>query len=169
MKLNLVMSALLSHLVLGWTTAHAAPALTNSVSTNRVLRIDPSSMPVAGGKATLTIGALQRVAGVYTGGYQIDVFPYVYKSEKGRLAMVVSDESIATVSRGMVAAIIGTATTIGKGGRTRKIDATATPSGTDHGTLKLWFMAGARKMIFETTYRFAEKESAPIPANPKEP
>ena len=38
--------------------------------------IDPSSMPVDAGKATLTIGALQRADGVYTGNYKITVFPW---------------------------------------------------------------------------------------------
>ena len=32
-------------------------------------------MPVAAGKATLTIGPLQRTNGVYTGDYKLKVFP----------------------------------------------------------------------------------------------
>jgi hypothetical protein len=140
-----------------WASTIAAPPSTNSASTNRVLMIDPSSMPVAAGKATLTIGALQRADGIYTGGYRINVSPYFYKNEKGKLNIVVSDESMAKISRGKVAAITGTATTSGQGGATRHIDATATPASEDHGTLKLWFMSGDRKMIFEPAYHFAEK------------
>ena len=148
----------LALLATGWGDTHAASASTNSAPTNRILMIDPSSMPIAAGKATLIIGALQRVDGVYTGDYKLKVFPYFLKNEKGRLAIVVSDESLAEINQGKVAAIIGTATTTtsGKGGRTRHIDATATPADINRGTLKLWFTtAGNRKMIFEPAYHFA--------------
>lgn len=134
----------------------AAPPATNSASANRVLIIDPSSMPIAAGKATLTIGSLQRTNGIYSGDYKVSVSPYFFKNEKGRLAITVSDESLAKANQGKVVAIIGTATTSGKDGLTRHIDATATPANLDHGKLKLWFMSGDRKMIFEPTYHFAE-------------
>jgi hypothetical protein len=148
------MTALLALLAPLWASAVAAPP-----STNRVLMIDPSSMPVAAGKATLTIGALERGDGVYTGGYRINVSPYFYKNEKGKLNIVVSDDSMAKISRGKVATITGTATTSGAGGKTRHIDATATPANNDRGKLKLWFMSGDRKMIFEPAYHFAEKQT----------
>src|SRR5580658_7480908 len=130
-------------------------ASTKSAPNNRILLIDPSSMPIAAGKATLIIGALQRTNGVYSGDYKIKVAPYFFKSEKGRLAIIVSDQSLAAINKGKVAAIIGTSTTSGKDGKTRHIDATATPANIDHGKLKLWFMAGDRKMVFEPAYHFA--------------
>ena len=115
-------------------------------------------MPVAAGRATLIIGALQRADGIYSGDYKIRVFPYFLKNEKGRLAIVVSDESLAEINQGKVEAIIGTATTSGKGGRSRHIDATATPADINHGTLKLWFTtAGNRKMIFTPAYHFVRE------------
>jgi hypothetical protein len=132
----------------------AAPASTNSSATNRILMIDASSMPIAGGKAILTIGVLQRADGVYSGDYRIKVFPYFLKNEMGRLAIVVSDESLTEINQGKVAAIIGTATTSGKDGRSRHIDATVTPADINRGTLKLWFKAGNRNMIFEPAYHF---------------
>jgi hypothetical protein len=140
----------------------AARASTNSVSTNQTLMIDPSSMPVGAGKATLIIGALHRVDGVYRGNYKIKVFPWFLKNENGRLAIVVSDESLAKLNQGKVAAITGTATTNGKGGRSRPIGVTATPADIHHGHLKLWFMAGARKMTFEPAYHFAGKNTSAI-------
>jgi hypothetical protein len=137
-----------------------APISTNSAPASRILMIDPSSMPVAGGKATLIIGALQRVDGVYSGDYTIKVSPYFFKNEKGRLTIVVSDESLAKINQGKITAIIGTATTSGKGGRSRHIDATATPANINHGMLKLWFISGNRKMIFEPAYHFVENGTA---------
>src|ERR1035438_6216995 len=82
----------------------ASPASTSSAPTNKTLMIDPSSMPVDAGKATLTIGALQRADGVYTGNYKITVFPWFSKNEKGTLAIVVSHSSLAKINQGKVAA-----------------------------------------------------------------
>jgi len=154
---------LLIFLAVIWGEAHAAPAPTNPVAASRALMIDPSSMPITSGKATLIIGALQRTNGVYSGDYRIKVFPWFLKSEKGRLAIVVSDASLAEVTHGKVATIIGTATTTGNG-RSRHIDATATPADFNRGKLKLWFMAGTTKMTFEPAYHFAGKEPAMVSA-----
>jgi hypothetical protein len=153
---------LLALLTAAGSGVHADSSLTNSAADNRMLMIDPSSMPVAAGKATLTIGPLQRADGVYTGDYKLKVFPYFLKNENGRLAIVVSDASLVAVSQGKVAAITGTATTSGKDGKSRPIEATATPVDINHGTLKLWFTAGGRKMIFEPAYHFAGKETAAV-------
>jgi hypothetical protein len=154
--------ALLALVAAGWCDTHAAPDSTNSASTNRILVIDPSSVPIAAGKATLTIGTLQRADGVYSGDYKIKVSPYFWKNEKGRLAIVVSDESIAKIRQGKVVTIIGTATTSGKGGMIRHIDATATPANINRGKLKVWFASGDRKMIFEPAYHFSEKETEAV-------
>ncbi len=106
--------------------------------------------------------------GVYSGDYKIKVFPYFFKKEKGRLAIVVSDESLAMLNQGKVTTIMGTATTSGKGGVSRHIDAIATPADINRGTLKLWFAAGEREMIFEPAYHFAGKGTAALPAQGNE-
>ena len=161
-------TVLLVLFAVGWGDVHAVPASTNSAAGNRILMIDPSSMPVDAGKATLTIGALQRTNGVYAGDYKLKVFPWFLKNEKGRLAIVVSDASLAEASQGKVVAIIGTATTSGNGGKSRPIEATATPVDSNHGTLKLWFTAGSRKMIFTPAYHFAGNGTAVILARTTE-
>lgn len=148
---------LLALLAAGWGGTHAATLSTNSAAASRILIIDPSSMPVAAGKAILIIGVLQRADGVYSGDYKIKVFPYFFENEKGRLAIVVSDASLTGLDQGKVTTIIGSATTNGKGGLSRHIEATATPADINRGTLRLWFItAGNRKMIFEPAYHFAE-------------
>jgi hypothetical protein len=116
-------------------------------------------MAITAGKVTLTIGSLQRSNGVYLGEYHITVSPYFFKNEKGKLAIIVSDESLAKISHGKVAAIIGTATTSGKGGESRHIDATATPADPNRGKLKLWFKGGNRVMIFEPAYHLAGNDT----------
>ena len=70
----------------------------------------------------------------------------------------------AAANQGKVVAITGTAITSGKGGKRRPIAATATPTDNNHGTLKLWFTAGDRKMIFTPAYHFAEKGTSAVPA-----
>jgi hypothetical protein len=154
MKQLIILLAMLAPLGAGIL---AAPPLINSPPTNRVLIIAPSSTAVPGGKATLSIGPLKRTTDIYAGDYQMKVSPYFFKGEKGKLAIVVSAESLAKVSQGRTAEVTGTATTNGKGGPTRRIDATATPSDTNRGALKLWFISGDRKMVFNTSYHFGEK------------
>ena len=155
---------LLTLLAAVWSAALAASADTNSAVADRTLLIDPSSMPVAAGKATLTIGPLQRTNGVYTGDYKLNVFPYFLKNQKGRLAIVVSDASLVEASQGKVVTIAGTATTAGKNERSRPITAVATPIDGNHGKLKLWFTAGGREMTFTPAYHFAGKATDPVGA-----
>jgi hypothetical protein len=123
--------------------------------------IDPSSVPVAAGRATLTIGSLQCTNGIFSGDYKIKVFPYFFKNEKGTMSVFVSDATLAEIDQGKVADITGTATTSGKGGRTRHIEATVTPADINHGTLKLSFTTVTnRKMLFEPAYHFAGNRTA---------
>jgi len=116
--------------------------------------VDSCSTPVAAGKATLIIGPLQRTNGTFIGEYRLKVFPYFFKNEKGRLVIIVSDETLADASPGKVVAITGTATSDGKKGKSWPIEAIATPVDMDHGGLRLYFMAGNRKLIFESNYHF---------------
>jgi len=144
---------------MAWSSALAAPPAAPVVATDQTLLIDPCSAPVAAGKATLIIGELHRTNGVYRGNYKLKVFPYFYKNDSGRLAIMVSDENLAEVNQGKTVAVIGTATTSASSGRTRHIEATAKPAGTNSGTLTLWFTAGERKMTFTSTYHLAEPGS----------
>lgn len=134
--------------------ACAASVETNSATPDRILLIDPSSMPVAAGKATQTIGPPQRTNGVYAGDYKLKVIPYFWKNETGRLAIVVSDAELAGIGQDKIEAITGTATTSGNGGKSLPIAATATPVDPDHGKLKLWFSAEKKKMPFEPACQF---------------
>jgi hypothetical protein len=162
-------TVLLALLAIGWSAAFAAPASTNSAAENRILMIDPSSMPVDAGKATLTIGALQRTNGVYSGDYKLTVFPWFLKNEKGTLAIVVSDASLAEASQGKVVTITGTATTSGKSGRTRQVEVTATPTDSNHGMLMLSFTTVKnRNMIFKPAYHFAGNGTALVVAQAAE-
>ncbi len=147
---------LLALLAGGWIPVLAAPASTNSPAANRILLIDRSSMHVEAGIATLTIGPLERTNGVYTGDYKLTVFPWFSYNEKGTLAILISDASLAEANQGKVVTITGTATS--KSGNCWPIVAIATPVDKEHGTLKLWFMAASRKMIFTPAYYFGASD-----------
>jgi len=143
---------LLALLPAAWGQARLS---TNSAAINRILMVDASSMPVAGGKATLIVGLLRRADGVYTGDYKLKVFPYFLKNDRGRLAILASDDSMTEINVGKITEISATATS-GKDARSRPIAATVRPADVNHGTLKLCFTVGGRKMIFEPAYHFAE-------------
>ena len=70
------MLILLAMLPAGWSQAQSGLLSTNSTAANRILMVDPSSMLLTLGKATLTIGPLRLTNGVYTGNYKLKVFPY---------------------------------------------------------------------------------------------
>ena len=141
------------------TNVFAASA-TNVVSTNDVLMIERCSSSVAGGKCKLTIGPLRPAGDIYAGDYAIRVSPYFFKNGDGKLAIVITRESIDKASRGLAVEITGTATENGKGGKTRRIDAMATPSDGRQGTLRLRFIADGREMVFDTRYKFVAPETA---------
>jgi hypothetical protein len=119
------------------------------------LFIDPCSTSISGGKANLMIGALSCQAQAYTGDYQFKVSPYFFKNEKGKLSIEVADDTLNKLASGMPVDFTGQATTSGSG-KTRRIDGKATPAGNARGTVKLWFIAGNKEMVFTTSYHFDE-------------
>lgn len=154
--MKLIFIGIASALILFPNSLFGNPAATNTTTTNRPLVIERSYTTVSGARATLTIGRLQRALGIYAGDYQMKVAPFFFKSEKGKLAIIVSDESLLKLSKGLAASVTGTATSEGEKGKVRRIDAIATPLDKDHGGLTLWFVANDKKLIFDTRYRFIE-------------
>ena len=136
--------------------AEETPApIAEGPSSGRLL-IAPCSTSLPLGKASLRIGTLSREAGAYVGDYQIQVTPVFIASEKGRLTVAVPDASLRKLTSGNPIEFTGRAITSGSG-KTRPVDGTAIPSGNDRGTVKVWFTADKRKVVFTSTYRFAGK------------
>ncbi len=153
--LFLILSLGLARVTLGDALA------TNSSAGDSTLIIDRCSTTVSGAKATLSIGRLQQTGDTYAGDYSMKISPYFFKNEKGKLAILVPADSLAKVRKGLVLEVIGTATETGARGKSRHIDAVATPVDQKRGLLKLWFMADGHKMTFETQYHFAEHSAEP--------
>lgn len=129
--------------------------LTRTPALSRIL-IEPSSASLTGGNARLTTTALSRKAGAYVGDYQLKVTPYFFKSEKGRLLINVSDASLRKLINGNAVEVTGKATTSGTA-ETRVISATATPLGSDRGSLIVAIHTENGRLVFNSSYRFAEK------------
>ena len=124
---------------------------------HQVLKVDRCFTRVAGAKATLTISPLRRIKDIFEGDFDMKVAPYFFKNDKGKLAITVSDETIAKVSAGSPVDITGTATTkAGSGSVVRQINAEATPVDAQHGLLKVWLTVDERKLVFLTKYWFVE-------------
>jgi len=146
--------------VVGLRTNVFAASATNLISTNNILMIDRCSTSVAGGKCKLTIGPLRPAGDIYAGDYATKVSPYFFKNGDGKLAIVITRESVDKASRGLAVEITGTATENGKGGKTRRIDAKATPLDGRQGTLRLRFVSDGHGMVFDTRYKFVAPEIA---------
>jgi len=141
----------------GWCQAQVIPTATNFAS--RVLILENSTMPLTTARATLIIGPLTRTNGVYVGDFKVKVFPYFFKSDRGRLAINVPDEALAAINQGKTVTVTGTSTST-KNGKVRHVEILATPTDCDHGNVSLWFMVGDQKMIFTPAYHFADQAMA---------
>lgn len=147
---------LMAFFVLPWAGFTAPVAATES---NIILIIGRSSAPVAGGgKATLSIDPLKGTDDIFRADYEVKVSPYFFKSETGRLAIPISNEALAGATKSAPVELTGTATTKGEA-KSRRIDITAIPTDNERGSLKISFMAGDRKVVFNTTYRIAAIDS----------
>lgn len=155
MKLKFLFTAWLGILLSFSMQAEDAKAATNSVYSNLKLVVAPSATSVAGGKANLNVGTLTLKEGNYIGEYKVDVSPYFFQSQKGKLALVASDEDLRKLTNGSAVDFTGNATS--EKNKQTKVNGTITPTGENRGMVKLWFLSGKRKLTFNTSYRLERK------------
>jgi len=132
-----------------------APAAKKSVPSLRKLFVEPSSSSLAGGTARLVLPALTRQPGTYVGDYQLKVTPYFFKSEKGKIVMIVSDQSLLKITQSVPVEFTGKAITAGTN-KTRPITVKATPSASDRGALVITVKTENGPLVFATSYRFSD-------------
>ncbi len=116
------------------------------------LHIAPSSSKLAGGTASLVVGALSRSGLAYVGDYRIKVFPYIFKSETGRLVIKVPDDAFHQMLEGHATKFTGRSTSDGTG-QSRKVTAQANPVANDHGDLTFTVATDHGPLVFNTSYR----------------
>ncbi len=115
------------------------------------LAIAPASASTTVAHLTLTVGTLTWQAGVYHGSFQVRVVPLFFLSEKGTIAVQISDEAFHKLAAGNAIDFTGSA--VSDNGKTRKITGHATPAAPDHGTIRLSFPGATGMILFNTTYR----------------
>ena len=128
-------------------TAETSGALTHK------LVIDPSATSVRLGKASLTVSPLKHRNGNLVGNYRLKVRPYYFKSEKGSLVLVASDNSLRKLHAGTAINFTGTAVTH-EDGRIHTVVGRATPSSADRGSVTFSIATDDAQLVFNTFYHF---------------
>ncbi len=114
-----------------------------------------SSSSLSGGTAKLIVGALRRQGENYVGDYRLKVFPYFFKSEKGRLFIKISEPALRRIRQGRAITFAGQASAEGTE-LTHKIAGKATPSGKDGGNLSFTITTKNGPLVFNTSYRLVK-------------
>src|ERR1041384_8487965 len=145
-------------LILGVTSVIHAERPNSTAGTSnagtRKLFIDPSSTSVAlRGKASLVISPLTHRDGNYVGDYQLKVRPYFFKSERGSLLLVASDDAVRKLQTGTAINFTGKAVTY-KDGRTHIVLGKGTPASADRGSVTFSIITDDAKIVFNTSYHF---------------
>jgi hypothetical protein len=117
--------------------------------------VDSSSTKVSLGKVNLIVNPLTHKGNFYLGAYQIKVFPYFFKNEKGALKMEASKNSVLKLSKGIPMNFTGTATN-NKTGEMKIVRGKATPLTIDRGVAMFAIITDNGLMVFNTSYHFAQ-------------
>jgi hypothetical protein len=115
--------------------------------------IAPTRTSIYVGSVALTLEPFLRREDTYSAAYQAKVFPYFFLSERGELAVSVSEELLRKLQAGEPIDFSGRA--VNRDGEERRIEGRATPAETLSGKLKVRVFVSPRiELIFNTTYRF---------------
>lgn len=120
----------------------------------RSLHIAESSLSLTLVTITLSPSQLTPRGELYTGSYQVRVSPIVIGSESGRMSVQVPEAALRRLERGDTVSFTGEA--VSQSGKSRQVDARATPADADTGQVRLRITANGRKLVFHTGYRFGE-------------
>lgn len=131
----------------------ANPAVAKSDPFTRKLVIDPSAAFVPLGNANLFVSPLTHQNGNYVGNYRLRVRPYFFKSERGRLLLAASDDSLRKLQTGSAINFTGQAVTQ-EDGRIHIVNGKATPASADRGSVTFSIVTNDGKLVFNTSYHF---------------
>jgi hypothetical protein len=144
-------------LLLGGISCSYAEGSNSTATSNAAtpkLFINPSSTSVPfRGKASLIVSPLTHRNGNYVGDYKLKVRPYYFKSEKGSLLLVASDDVVRKLQTGIAIDFSGKAVTY-QDGRTHIVLGRVTPSSADRGSVTFSIITDDGKIVFKTSYHF---------------
>jgi hypothetical protein len=105
------------------------------------------------GSVTLTMPRFIRTGETFSSTYNARVFPYFFSSEKGKLSIDLSDETLRKLERGETIQFTGKA--FNTDGEERRIEGRAVPSDSASGKIKVRvFVSKKIELIFNSSYRF---------------
>lgn len=122
-------------------------------SPGRSIIVAPSSTKILLGSARLVVGTLNRKPGKYVGDFEVTVFPYSFKNEKGTLVLFASDEAVRQVQKGKPVNFTGKATNAADGS-IKIVKGTASPTSPDRGRVTFSILTPDGELTFNTTYHF---------------
>ena len=128
-----------------------APPSSSPTPANRKMCVDPSESSVSLGKAYLTVNPLVLNGKLFVGDYQLKVVPYFFMSETGALELNVPSALSGTTP----AAFTGTASN-NKHGKPKIVTGRIIPSTHTQGTVTFFVETDNGRMVFNTSYHFAE-------------
>lgn len=118
--------------------------------------IAPTKTSIYIGTVSMTMPAFVRKNGIYESTYVAKVFPYFFGSEKGVLAIKLSDAELRRLEKGEAVEFSGRA--VNTDGEERRVEGKATPADVGGGKIKVRVFVSKRiELIFNTSYRFGEK------------
>ena len=132
----------------------SSPAAAKPAAQNRMF-VAPSSTKVALGKVALSVSPLGKQGGYYVGTYRLKVTPYFFKNEMGTLTLGNGDDLFGKLAAGMTVPFTGKATS-GKDGMVKKVNGSATPSGSGQGAVSFTVVTENGPMTFNTSYKLGQ-------------
>jgi hypothetical protein len=136
--------------------AQTTPPKTDTAGGLVILCIEPSSTSLAGAKADLTVKPLTRQGDNFIGDYQLKVMPYFFKSETGKLSILLSEKLLRQIIGGKPVKFSGFAKTNGDT-KTKPINGTVTPSANDCGCVTFSVKTKNGALVFTSPYRIADQ------------
>lgn len=119
------------------------------------ITVPPMKTSIYIGSVTLALGVLERHGSTLDATYTAKVFPWFFWGETGRITITLSDENLASLSKGEVAEFTGEG--FNQKNRPRKVTGRAQPVDATSGKFKVRISADGYELIFNSTYRFGSK------------
>ena len=141
-----------------YSLAKARSAAAAATTTTRsVVVIAPMKTSVfVVGSLRLTVGEFERDGDRLSAGYEAKVLPFLFLNESGRASIILSEGEVRRLAAGEARPFVGEA--VSQSGAKRRIEGRAEPVDAGRGEIRARVFVGNTGLVFNTTYRFTQKE-----------
>ena len=115
--------------------------------------VPPLKTSIYVGSVTLTPGVFERHGDTYTTSYEVEVWPWLFWGETGKVTIHLTAAELARVRVGQPVDFRGEGAN--QKGKPRKINGRVVPGDAHTGRIKIRITADGYTLIFNSTYRFA--------------